>query len=421
MSSTWTKNENSTGELLVVVEGQDWQNAQDAAFRKLTRNLELPGFRKGTVPPAMAKNHIKNDQIIAQAANDLVEPSLVAAVEEFNLDIIAQPEVEIPAMDGSHIEYKFTLTLRPEVTLGEYKGLNIKPEEVSVSEEDVDEEVKQLQQRYAELVIKDGEAEDGDTVVLDFEGFKDGKPFEGGKGENHELVLGSNTFIPGFEDQLIGMKAGEEKDIEVTFPENYNAKELAGQPATFHVLLHDVKQRILPELDDDFAKDVNHHGAETYQALREDLKGHLLQEAKVKAQNEADSRLMDTIVDNATVEIPQVMIDEETDRLIDDFARRLAPQGLNVETFLNFTGTSEEDFRKHMSEDARKQVKTRLVLNAIGHQENLEPTPEEIESEYQSLAARYAVSEEQVKQQIHESAIAYDLRLRKAFDFVKEA
>lgn len=421
MKTTWNLLEKSTGELIVTVDGKDWKDAQEKAFEKLSKEIEVPGFRKGAAPKEIMEKQVKEESVLMEAVDIMAQPALVKGVEEHNIEIIARPSLDLNSLDKDKVEYKFTIAVRPEVTLGQYTGLDIKAEEVSVTDEEVNESLKSLQDQYAELVIKEDAIAEGDTAVIDFEGFLDGVAFEGGKGENYPLEIGSNTFIPGFEEQLVGVKPNEEKDINVTFPEEYQAENLAGKEVVFKVKVNEVKQRQLPELDDDFAKEVNREGVDTLEALKESVKKGLLEGKEEKAKEEADNKLLTTIIDNSTVEIPQVMIEEETDNLLQDFKARLQQQGFPYEQFLQMTGQEEGQLREQMGKDAESKVKLRLVLDAIAEKENLNPTPEELEDEYKLVADMYQMELEKLKELVSESSMKYDLRIRKAFDFVKES
>ena len=420
--STWTLKEKSTGELKVTIEGENWKTAQTKAFNKLAKELEIPGFRKGSVPAAMAKKYVPAQKIMLEAVEHCAQDLLDAGIEEHSLWPISRPELNVEEISEEAATMSFTFAIKPEVKLGEYKGRAYEVEETSVSEEEVEAELKRIQENFAELEVKeDGEVENGDTAVIDFEGFKDGVAFEGGKGENYPLEIGSNSFIPGFEEQVIGMKKEETKDINVTFPENYQAAELAGQPVVFKVTVHEIKAKVLPELNDDLAKDVNAPNVETMDDLKALIRKNQEEQKQQNAENEATNKLISTVVDACEVEIPEVMIKNETDDMIQDYANRLQQQGISLTQFFQITGQSEETLREQMAKDAESKVKLRLVLDAIATQENLEVGEEDIDTEYGLIASQYNMEKEKVKELIQASSISYDVRLRKALDLIKDS
>ena len=420
--STWTLKEKSTGELKVTIEGENWKTAQTKAFNKLAKELEIPGFRKGSVPAAMAKKYVPAQKIMLEAVEHCAQDLLDAGIEEHSLWPISRPELNVEEISEEAATMSFTFAIKPEVKLGEYQGLAYEVEETSVSEEEVEAELKRIQENFAELEVKEnGEVENGDTAVIDFEGFKDGVAFEGGKGENYPLEIGSNSFIPGFEEQVIGMKKEETKDINVTFPENYQAAELAGQPVVFKVTVHEIKAKVLPELNDDLAKDVNAPDVETMDDLKALIRKNQEEQKQQNAENEATNKLISTVVDACEVEIPEVMIKNETDDMIQDYANRLQQQGISLTQFFQITGQSEETLREQMAKDAESKVKLRLVLDAIATQENLEVGEEDIDTEYGLIASQYNMEKEKVKELIPASSISYDVRLRKALDLIKDS
>lgn len=421
MKSTWKLLENSTGELCVVVEGETWKKAQDKAFDKLSKEVEVDGFRKGTAPKSVIEKQLKKESILMEAMEEMANAALVAGVEEHKLELVTRPTLNLNSLDEDKVEYKFNVTVKPEVKLGKYKGLDIKPEEVKVSSQEVNEVLDQLQTQFAELIIKEGPIAEGDTAVIDFEGFVDDVAFEGGKGESYPLEIGSQTFIPGFEEQLVGVSPMAEVDVVVTFPEAYQADELAGKEAVFKVKVNEVKERQLPELNDDFAKEVNQEGVETLAELKAAVKKDLLVEKEKKTKEEANNKLLTTIIDDCEVTIPEVMVEEEVLNLLEDFKNRLAQQGFPYEQFLEMTGQKEEDLKAQMGQDAEMKVKLRLVLDAIAKAENISVTAEEIEDEYLAAAEMYNIEVDKFKEMIPADTIEYDLVLRKAFDFIQQS
>ena len=421
MSSNWELKEKSTGVLKTTVDGEKWEKAQDKAFKKLASKLSIPGFRAGKVPAAMAKKHIATQQILVEAIDEVATEALMEGIKEHEIQIIARPALDIEAMDEKSVTLVFDIQVKPEVKLGDYTNLGVKKDSVRVLKKDIEEQIKHMQERYAELEIKEeGTVENEDTAVIDFEGFKDGVAFDGGKGENYPLVIGSGSFIPGFEEQLIGMKAEESKDIEVTFPENYQEASLAGQPVIFKVCVHEIKTKVLPEYNDELVKMANIenvNNVKEFEAyLKEDLKKHKEEDAENKYTNDCLTK----VVDNARVEIPQVMIDEECDQMVNDFKQRLAQQGMTLEQFTQFTGQNEDVIREQMAVDAANKVKVRLVLEAVAKEENVEVAEEKIEAEYARIADLYKMEVDKVKALVSADSIAYDLKLREAIEIVKK-
>lgn len=422
MSSKWELKEHSIGELTTTVSGDTWKKAQDKAFKKLAKNVELPGFRKGQAPEALIKKHISKQSILMEAVDEVAGTALMDGVEEHKLELVARPQLDFNGIDEEKVDFKFIVTVKPEVTLGQYKNLDVKKADATVSEEDVEAEVTRLQERFAELVVKEGGAvENKDTAVIDFEGFKDGVAFEGGKGENYPLEIGSGSFIPGFEEQLIGMKAEETKDIQVTFPENYQAADLAGQEVTFKVTVHEIKAKELPEADDELIKQAEIENIETLEAFKENAKKELTKNKENQVEEDFTNALLTKIVDGASVDVPQVMIDEETDNMYRDFAQRLQSQGFGIEQYLQITGMSEESIRGEMAKDADKKVTVRLVLEAIANAENIEVSEADIEAEMESISKMYHMEIDQIKQMVSNDAVSYDLRMRKALELIKES
>lgn len=423
MKTTWTLKEKSTGELLVTIDGEEWANAQEKAFNKLAKNFEMPGFRKGQAPKALVRKQMSDERIMVEAVDEVATDALFKGLEEHQLNMITRPTLDIDKMTKDEVTIKFIVTVAPEVKLGKYKGFTIKKKAVEVKDKDVEKRLKDYQERYAELVEKRGKVAKGNTAIIDFEGFLDGVAFEGGKGENYPLKIGSGSFIPGFEDQLIGMKANEEKDITVTFPENYQAEDLAGKEAVFKVTVHSVKQRKLPELDDEFAKEVEEKDQkfETLDDLRNYVVDTLTKEKTEEADQNAENELMSKVVDSAEVEIPDVMVEDELNQMVNDFKNRLAQQGLTFDLYTQFTGQDEAKIREEMGKDAYNRVKVRLVLSEIAKQENMEVTDEELEEEFQTIANMYNMDLAKVKEQIDANAVKYDLRIRKAYDLIKQA
>ncbi|WP_141431877.1 trigger factor [Bacillus sp. 03113] len=422
MSVKWEALEGNRGVLTVEVGAEKVNEGLDAAFKKVVKQINVPGFRKGKMPRGMFEKRFGVESLYQDAIDFLLPEAYANAVEEAGIDPVDRPEIDIEKIEkGSTLVFKATVTVKPEVKLGEYKGIEVEAFNTAVTDEDVLAEIKTLQGRQAELVLKEeGAAEIGDTVVMDFEGFVDGVAFEGGKGENYSLELGSGQFIPGFEDQLVGLAAGESKDVEVTFPEEYHAADLAGKPAVFKVTVHEIKAKELPELDDEFAKDVDEE-VETLDALKEKIKDRLVHDK----EHQAEHYLRDTVVEKAAevseIDIPAVMIETEIDRMVREFEQRLQGQGMNLELYYQFSGQNEEALRTQMKEDAEKRVKNSLTLEAIIQAEKIEVTDEEVNEELQKMADMYNMKVEDVQKALGSlEGVKADLQMKKAVDFLVE-
>ncbi|MCY8507656.1 trigger factor [Bacillus atrophaeus] len=422
MSVKWEKQEGNEGVLTVEVDAETFKTALDDAFKKVVKQVSIPGFRKGKIPRGLFEQRFGVEALYQDALDILLPVEYPKAIEEAGIEPVDRPEIDVEKIEkGESLIFTAKVTVKPEVKLGDYKGLNVEKDETAVTDEDVQNELKALQERQAELVVKEeGTVEEGNTVVLDFEGFVDGEAFEGGKAENYSLEVGSGSFIPGFEEQLTGLEAGAEKDVEVIFPEEYHAEDLAGKPAVFKVKIHEIKAKELPELDDEFAKDVDEE-VETLAELTEKTKKRL-EEAK---ENEADAKLREELVlkasENAEADVPQAMIDTELDRMMKEFEQRLQMQGMNLELYTQFSGQDENALKEQMKEDAAKRVKSNLTLEAIAQAENLEVTDEEVDAELTKMAEAYNMPVENIKQAIGSTdAMKEDLKVRKAIDFLVE-
>ena len=421
MGSKWELKEKSTGELVATVEGETWKSAQKKAFNKIKRNINIPGFRKGQAPVALIKKQVPVQNILMDAVEEIANQVLSESVEEHDLWLVARPTLSIDEINEEKVILKFICAVKPEVKLGEYKNLPVKKKATRVTQKEIDAEVERLRERYADMEIKeDGAVENGDTAVIDFEGFKDDVAFEGGKGEDYPLELGSGSFIPGFEEQLIGMSKGESRDINVTFPENYGAADLAGQPAVFKVTVKDIKCKVLPEANDELVKEAKIKDVETLEDYRAYMKKSLSENKERENEENFTNELLTKIVENAEVEIPDAMIDSETDQMVNEFKQRLSAQGFTLEQFAAVTGQDEEIIRGEMRKDAEKKVNVRLVLEAIAEAEDLTVSDEDIDAELQGIADQYGMPLEQVKQLISNDAVSYDLRQRKALELIKE-
>jgi len=422
MSAKWEKLEGNRGVLTVEVGADKVNEGLDAAFKKVVKQINVPGFRKGKMPRQMFEKRFGVEALYQDALDFILPEAYAAAVEEAGIDPVDRPEIDVEQMEkGQNLIFKATVTVKPEVKLGDYKGLEVEAVNTEVTEEDVNNELTRMQQRFAELVVKEeGKAELGDTVVIDFEGFVDGEAFEGGKAENYSLELGSNSFIPGFEDQVVGLEAGQEKDIEVSFPEEYHAAELAGKPAVFKVKLHEMKTKQLPELDDEFAKDADEE-VETLAELKEKTKKSLEESKKQEAENAVRDAVVEKATANAEIEIPEVMVENELDQMLKEFEQRLQMQGMNLELYFQFSGQDEAALKGQMKEDAEKRVRTNLVLEAIVKAENINVTDEEVDAEIAKMAEMYQMEVDHIKAALGSlEGIKADMNIRKAVDFLVE-
>ncbi|BCJ88515.1 trigger factor [Effusibacillus dendaii] len=398
MSVKWEKKESNIGILEVEVESAKVDQAIDQAFKKVVKQVNLPGFRKGKVPRPIFEQRFGTAVLYQDALDILLPEAYTNAVKETDIQPVSRPEIDVVQIEkGKPLIFKATVTVRPEVQLGEYKNTTIEPKEFAVTEEDVQKELENLRKSHAEIVVveDDGSIQEGDTVLIDFKGFVDDEPFEGGEAEKYQLEIGSGTFIPGFEEQLIGMKKGEDRDVNVTFPENYHVVALAGKPAVFKVHLHEIKRKQLPVLDDEFAKDISEF--DTLDELKADVEKRLKEKAETDKKNYIEEQVIDKAVANATIDLPPVMIENETDVMLEDFKQRLQMQGIPYDAYLQFTGVSEDNLRNDMKENAEKRVRTRLVLEEIGKAENIEVTQDDIQEEIAKVADMAKMDFDQVK------------------------
>ena len=413
------KLEKSMVELQFSIDAETFKAAVNNAFKREGKKYAIPGFRKGKAPRHMIEKMYGSDIFHYDAVNDLFPEAYEAAVKEAKIDVVGRPDPEVVSMsEADGVVLKVKVAVKPEVELGEYAGLTVTKEAKNVNEADVDAEVKRMQDRNGRLLTREGAAENGDTVDIDFEGFVDGKAFEGGKAEHYSLVLGSGSFIPGFEDQVVGHSAGEEFDVNVKFPEEYGAAELAGKDATFKIKLHEVQYKELPELDDDFAKDVSEYDTldELKDSIRNNIKTNLDKQAEQKVEND----LMDQVIANMKADIPDAMVDSRIDELVQDFEYRISQQGLKLADYLKYMGMNIEQFRAQFKEQADKQVKMRLAMEAIVAKEGITASDEEFEEEVKRIADAYKMEADKVKSIVDAAAVKADLAINKAIDFVKE-
>lgn len=412
------KLENGKVCLEIQVEKPEFDDAMNKAYLKNRSRITVPGFRKGKAPRAMIERMYGKGVFTEDAINIAYPDAYEAAIKESGIEPVDYPEVELVDMNDDGFTVKATVTVKPEVVLGQYKGVEAEKPAVSVTKKDIEAELSVMLERNARLITVEREAKDGDTVIIDFEGFVNGVAFDGGKGENHSLKLGSMQFIPGFEEQLVGKSAGDECDVNVTFPKEYHADELAGKEAVFKVKVHEVKETELPVADDDFAKDVSEF--ETLDELKKSIEKKL-RETREKMSNDAfEDAIIKAIVKDMKVEIPEVMIENQLDQISNDFGQRLQMQGITLEQYLEMTQSSMDDFRKNFRDQAEFQVKSRLALEAISKAEGIEPTDEDVDAEYKKLAEQYNMEEERIRGFLPVDAMKNDLYTIKALAFLRD-
>lgn len=421
MSLQVEKLEKNMVKLTVEVSAEEFENALQEAYLKNRSKISIPGFRKGKVPRAMVEKTYGAGIFYEDAANSLIPAAYSEAVEESGLDIVSQPEIDVTQIEkGKSFIFTATAALKPEVTLGAYKGIEVEKEAAEVTEEEVNAELDRVRNQNARTItVEDRAVQDGDMTVIDFEGFIDGEAFEGGKGEDYSLTIGSGAFIPGFEEQLIGAEIGKETEVHVTFPEEYHAEALKGKPATFKVTVKSVKVKELPEADDDFAQDVSDF--DTLDAYKADIKAKLTEKKEKEVAERKEEAVIGKIIENAEMEIPDAMVDYQVKQMANDFARRIQSQGLSVEQYFQFTGLTPDRMFEQMKPNALKRIQSRLVLEAVAAAENIEVTEEEVEKEFEKMASMYKIEAEKVKEAMGEketAEIKLDIAVQKAADFV---
>ncbi|MDQ0061251.1 trigger factor [Paenibacillus harenae] len=422
MKATWEKIDKNIVSIDVEVEAEQVATALDQAFKKVVQKVNVPGFRKGKVPRGIFESRFGVESLYQDAIDILLPDAYTAAVNENNLQPVDRPEIDVEQFaKGQTFKFKAKVIVKPEVTLGEYKGLEIEAASAEVTEEEIAAELERLQQRHAELsVIEEGAAENGDITVIDFDGSVDGVPFEGGKAERYSLELGSNSFIPGFEEQVVGMQIGDYKDVNVTFPESYHAENLAGKAAVFAVKLHEIKRKSLPALDDEFAKDVSEF--DTLDEYKADLSSKLKERKEKEAEQAREVAVVDKATAAAEVEIPEAMIVTETDYMIKDFENRLQMQGMNMDLYFQFSGQNESALREQMRSDAEKRVRNNLVLDAIAKAEGFTATEEDLTAELETLSKSYNRPAEELRDIFTRNGnianLQEDVLLRKTIKFL---
>jgi trigger factor len=420
---TKKNNKKHVHEVVIKIDGEAWTKALDQAFKKKQKTAKVDGFRKGKVPRDIYEKHFGKESLFIDAADSVLQDAYTKAMEESKLIPVVQPSVDLKSLNEDGVEFTFKIITKPEVKVNKYKGLNIKPESVEVSDDEVNHELGHLLERYTELVTKeDGVVEEGNTAVIDFEGFKDGVAFDGGKGENYSLEIGSHTFIPGFEEQLVGMKSGEEKEIEVTFPEDYGSKDLAGAKATFKVKVHEVKEKQNRELDEEFFEDLGLEGVNSEETLKEEIKKSILAQKEMDAENKYIDAILEGVSKNVEVDIPEEMVEEEVSRLMGRFEEQMRMQGISLDLYYQFTQSTEKDLRNQLEKEAYSNVLYRLMLEEIMNLEKIEVSATEAEKEAEELAKKYQMEKEEFLQQFGGiDMVQYDLEMRKTIELLKEA
>ena len=406
-------------ELQFTVDKATFDAAVSAVYRKQVKNISVPGFRKGKAPRSIIEKMYGTGVFYEDAINDLIPDAYTAALKEAAIDTVGQPEFDVVSIDENGLVLSAKVYVKPEVEIKDYIGIEVEKEVVAVSDEDVDREIETIRERNSrEIDVTDRAAEMGDTTVIDFEGFCDGVAFEGGKGTDYALKLGSGSFIPGFEEQIVGKSIDEEFDVNVTFPEEYHAADLAGKAAVFKVKIHAITKVELPELDDDFAKDVSEF--DTFAEYKADVKAKIEKRHEAMAENAVEDKLVEALIEKLEADIPEPMFVAETENFVRDYDTRLRSQGLDLNTYFKYTGMNLDALREQMRPQAERQVKARLALEKIAALENLEATEEDINAEYEKIASAYGIELDQVKASIDSDAIAADMKVQKAMDLVKE-
>ncbi|KGF27108.1 MULTISPECIES: trigger factor [Staphylococcus] len=422
MTATWEKKEGNEGLLKVTVPAEKVDKALDQAFKKVVKQINVPGFRKGKVPRPIFEQRFGVEALYQDAVDILLPEAYGEAIDETGINPVAQPEINVTQIEkGKDFEFEATVTVEPEVQLGDYKGLEIEKQDSELTDEDLQEAIDHSLGHLADMVVKeDGAVENGDTVNIDFDGYVDGEQFEGGQADGYDLEIGSGSFIPGFEDQLVGVKTGEEKDVVVTFPEEYHAEELAGKEATFKTKVNEIKYKEVPELDDEIANELD-SDANSVDEYKENLRKRLSEQKAEEAENVEKEETINKATDNATIDIPQAMIDTELDRMVQEFGQRIQQQGLDLQTYFQISGQDESQLREQMKDDAEQRIKTNLTLSAIADKENIEANDEDIEKELEKMSKQFNISVEDIKNTLgNTDIIKNDVRIQKVIDLLRD-
>ncbi len=422
MTATWEKKEGNEGLLTVTVPAEKVNKALDQAFKKVVKQINVPGFRKGKVPRPIFEQRFGVEALYQDAIDILLPDAYGEAIDETDIKPVAQPEVSVTQIEkGKDFIFEATVTVEPEVKLGDYKGLEIEKQETELSDDELQEAIDHSLGHLAEMVVKeDGVVENGDTVNIDFSGSVDGEEFEGGQAEGYDLEIGSGSFIPGFEEQLEGMKVDEEKDVVVTFPEEYHAEELAGKEATFKTKVNEIKFKEVPELTDEIANELDAE-ANTVDEYKENLRKRLAEQKATDAENVEKEEAITEATDNTTIDIPEAMVNTELDRMVSEFAQRIQQQGLDLQTYFQISGQDESQLREQMKDDAEQRVKTNLTLTAIAEAEKIEATDEDIDKELEKMSKQFNISVEDIKNTLgNTDIIKNDVRIQKVIDLLRD-
>ena len=424
MSVQVEKLEKNMAKLTIEVSSEEFENAIAKAYKKNKNKISLPGFRKGKAPRAMIEKMYGTGVFYEDAANDLIPGAYESAAKESELEIVAQPSIDVTQIEkGKPFIFTATVAVKPEVTLGDYKGIEVEKKNAEVTDEELQAEIDKVRESNSRMItVEDRAVQDGDITTIDFEGFVDGEPFEGGKGEDYPLTIGSHSFIDNFEEQLIGKNIGEETEVNVTFPEQYQAEELQGKPAVFKVTIKEIKVKELPELDDDFAQDVSEF--DTVDEYKEDLKKKLLENKEAALKREKEEDVVGKIIENATMEIPDPMVDTQVRQMVQEFSQRIQSQGLSLQQYMQFTGMTPESLTNELQPQALKRIQSRLVLEAVVAAENIETSDEDLEKELEKMAEMYQMEADKLKELVGEEEkkqIALDLAVQKAVELVVDA
>ena len=424
MSLQVEKMEKNMAKLTIEVSAEELEKAIQGAYLKNKNKITLPGFRKGKAPRVMIEKMYGKGVFLEDAANALIPSAYSKALNECDLEIVSQPEIDITQLEaGKPFIFTAEVAVKPEVTLGEYKGVEVKKIDVEVTEEEINAELKKEQENNSRtILVEDRPVENGDIATIDFEGFVDGTPFEGGKGSDYPLTIGSNTFIPGFEEQLIGANAGEKRDVNVTFPEEYQAQELAGKAAVFKCEVKKIEKKELPELDDEFAKDVSEF--DTLEEYKADIKKNLTEKKEADAKRQKEDEAVQKAVENATMEIPDAMIRTQVNQMVDDFSRRMQAQGLSMEQYFQFTGMTLDKLMEEMKPQALRRIQTRLVLEKVAEVENIQPSEERVDEEFTKMAEMYKMEKDKLKELVGEIELEQmkkDMAVQDAVTYITDA
>lgn len=421
MAEKKEKKAKNVHEIKVEITGKDWEKKLDETFKKIIKKVKIDGFRPGKAPRNIYEQKYGKQSIVVEAVDSCMNEAYVKALKEFKGEPIMQPTVGIEKADETGVTYVFTFTTKPEIKINKYTNLGVKKDSVKVTKKDVDAEIEKMRKEYADLTVKDGKAENGDTVIIDFEGFDGDKAFEGGKAENYALELGSNSFIPGFEEALVGVKKGDKKDVNVTFPKDYHAEELKGKPVVFKVLVHEVKTKVYPELDEDFFLDLGLEEVKTKEDLEKKVKETMTEQKEYETENKYVDELFEALLKETSVEVPHELIHEELDRMVEQYAERLKMQGITLEQFYKFTNSSEEALKAQMHEEAEKRVKLRFAIDEIIELEKIDATDEEANHDAEEKAKKHGMDkDEYIKAFGGLEMLKYDIKVQKVLDILKK-